>query len=83
MSAAKLFAATCSAWSACAIKTTVAEMFEAIARIASCIYDPDGRNACDYCIEDLPADQPSLATREPCVAGAFAKKKPTPRGVGA
>lgn len=41
---------------------TIAETFEAIEKIVARIYDPEGRNACDYSIGDLPIDRPTLAT---------------------
>jgi two-component sensor histidine kinase len=41
---------------------TMAETFAAVEQIVSRIYDPDGRNACEYAIDDRWVDRPILAT---------------------
>jgi two-component sensor histidine kinase len=43
-------------------KATMAETFATVEQIVSRVYDPEGRNACDYALEDRPLDPPVLAT---------------------
>ena len=43
-------------------QATMAETFATVEQIVARIYDPEGRNACDYALDDQPVDPPVLAT---------------------
>jgi two-component sensor histidine kinase len=43
-------------------QATMAETFATVEQIVSRVYDPEGRNACDYALDDRSIDQPTLVT---------------------
>jgi two-component sensor histidine kinase len=43
-------------------QATMAETFATVEQIVARIYDPEGRNDCDYALDDQPVDPPVLAT---------------------